>query len=107
MRATVAKKLRKVARQNAEQVFRENVVVEPKWYARKWIFKLWAWPVTQFVVAANKQDLPDAWSPEDLRIALNIDNGIKVLPCVALDKECVKTVLLELLYTILERVEEG
>ncbi len=54
MRATVAKKLRKVARQNAEQVFRENVVVEPKWYARKWIFKLWAWPVTQFVVAANK-----------------------------------------------------
>jgi len=54
MRATVAKKLRRVARQNAEQVFRENVVIEPKWYARKWVFRLWAWPVTQLVVVANK-----------------------------------------------------
>lgn len=53
MRATVAKKLRRTARLQAEKVFRENVVVEPKWYAKKWIFKLWAWPVTQFVVFAN------------------------------------------------------
>lgn len=62
---------------------------------------------TPFVVAANKQDLPDAWSPEDLRIALRIDHGVKVLPCVATDKEQVKTVLLELLYTILEGIGEG
>ncbi len=61
---------------------------------------------TPYVVAANKQDLPDAWSPEDLRIALKIDSDIKVLPCVATDKEQVKNVLLELLYSILEGMEE-
>jgi hypothetical protein len=60
---------------------------------------------TPYVVAANKQDLPDAWSPDDLRIALKIDKNIKVLPCVAVDKESVKTILLELLYSILERMQ--
>jgi len=60
---------------------------------------------TPYVVAANKQDMPDAWSPDDLRIALKIDKNIKVLPCVAVDKESVKTVLLELLYSILERMQ--
>jgi uncharacterized protein len=60
---------------------------------------------TPYVVAANKQDLPDAWSPDDLRIALRIQKDIKVLPCVARDKESVKTVLLELLYSILERMQ--
>ena len=35
---------------------------------------------TPYIVAANKQDLPDAWSPEDLRIALKIDKSVKVLP---------------------------
>ena len=59
-----------------------------------------------YVVAANKQDLPDAWSPQDLRIALSVDPAVKVVPCVATDRESVKSVLLELLYTILERSEE-
>jgi signal recognition particle receptor subunit beta len=61
---------------------------------------------TPYVVAANRQDLSDAWTPEDLRIALKIDPNIKVLPCVATDKEQVKNVLLELLYSILEGMEE-
>ena len=61
---------------------------------------------TPYVVAANKQDQDDAWSPEDLRIALRIDPQIKVLPCVATDKDSVKTVLLELLYSILELMDE-
>ncbi len=61
---------------------------------------------TPYIVAANKQDLPDAWPPEDLRIALKIDRIVKVLPCVATDKESVKNVLLELLYSILEGTEE-
>ena len=61
---------------------------------------------TPYVVAANKQDLPDAWSPDDLRIALRIDREIKVLSCVARDKESVKNVLLELLYSILEKMHE-
>jgi signal recognition particle receptor subunit beta len=61
---------------------------------------------TPYVVAANKQDLADAWSPEDLRIALKVRPQIKLLPCVATDKESVKNVLLELLYSILETVPE-
>jgi signal recognition particle receptor subunit beta len=59
-----------------------------------------------YVVAANKQDMEDAWTPEDLRIALRIPPEIKVLPCVAPDRESVKNVLLELLYAILEEIGE-
>nr|HID12270.1 GTP-binding protein [Anaerolineae bacterium] len=59
-----------------------------------------------YIVAANKQDLEDAWSPEDLRIALRIPWEVKVLPCVATDRESVKRVLLELLYSILEMMDE-
>jgi small GTP-binding protein len=61
---------------------------------------------TPYVVAANKQDQEDAWTPEDLRIALKVDSRVKLLPCVAQDKESVKNVLLELLYAILERMED-
>ncbi len=68
------------------------------------VFKSYA--TTPYVVAANKQDLPDAWSPDDLRIALKIERDIKVLSCVSHDKESVKQVLLELLYSILERMQE-
>jgi small GTP-binding protein len=60
-----------------------------------------------YVVAANKQDLDDAWQPEDLRIALRIPGDVKVLPCVATDRETVKNVLLELLYSILEAMDQG
>jgi signal recognition particle receptor subunit beta len=65
-----------------------------------------AYAPTPYVVAANKQDHPDAWEPEDLRIALRIDPRIKLLPCVAIEKESVKEVLLELLYTILESLDD-
>ena len=61
---------------------------------------------TPYVVAANKQDGEDAWPPEDLRIALQISSGVKVLPCVATDKESVKAVLLELLDSVLELMDE-
>ena len=57
-------------------------------------------------MAANKQDMEDAWPPDDLRIALKVQPGIKLLPCVAKDKESVKNVLLELLYSILETAPE-
>jgi signal recognition particle receptor subunit beta len=60
---------------------------------------------TPYVVAANKQDMRDAWDIEDLRIALRIPRHIKVLPCVATGKESVKNVLLELLYSILEEMD--
>lgn len=59
-----------------------------------------------YIVAANKQDLEDAWAPSDLRIALRIPKSIKMVPCVATDRESVKEVLLELLYSILEAMDE-
>jgi uncharacterized protein len=62
---------------------------------------------TPYVVAANKQDREDAWEPDDLRIILRLDPAIKLLPCVALNKESVKNVLLELLYSILERMDQA
>jgi uncharacterized protein len=65
-----------------------------------------AYAPTPYIVAANKQDLPDAWDVEDIRLALRLDPGIKVLPCIAHEKSSVKTVLLELLYAILEEVDK-
>lgn len=65
-----------------------------------------AYAPTPYVVAANKQDVKDAWTVEDLRIALKLDSSIKMLPCVASDRESVKKVLLELLYSILEEMEK-
>lgn len=62
---------------------------------------------TPYVVAANKQDHEDAWDPSDMRIILQLSSMVKVLPCVALDKESVKNVLLELLYSILEQLDES
>ncbi len=64
-----------------------------------------AYAPTPYVVAANKQDHPDAWATEDLRIALRIAPEIKLLPCVARDPRSVRNVLLELLYTVLEEIE--
>jgi signal recognition particle receptor subunit beta len=66
-----------------------------------------AYAPTPYVVAANKQDVPEAWSVEDLRIALKLDPSIKCLPCTATKKETVKGVLLELLGSILEEIESG
>ncbi len=61
---------------------------------------------TPFVIGANKQDDEDAWPPEDLKIALGLDQDTRVLPCVATDKESVRNVLLELLYIILEQATD-
>ena len=58
-------------------------------------------------MAANKQDDKDAWEINDVRIALRLNPQVKLLPCVAKDKEAVKKVLLELLYSILEEMETG
>ena len=66
-----------------------------------------AYAPTPYVVAANKQDVSDAWELEDMRLALRLDPKIKLLPCVARKKESVKTVLLELLYSILAEMEPG
>src|SRR5512139_2763540 len=64
-----------------------------------------AYAPTPYVVAANKQDIEDAWDIDDMRITLRLDPKVKLLPCVANDKEAVKNVLLELLYSILADME--
>ena len=64
-----------------------------------------AYAPTPYVVAANKQDHEEAWPIEDLRIALRLAPEVKLISCVATDKEQVKTVLLELLYSILAEME--
>jgi len=64
-----------------------------------------AYAPTPYIVAANKQDMDDAWAVEDLRVALRLDPEIKMLPCIATDTASVKVVLLELLYGILEEME--
>src|SRR5512133_2534257 len=66
-----------------------------------------AYAPTPYIVVANKQDLADAWSLEDIRVALRLDPAIKLLPCVAKKKSSVKTVLLELLYAILEEIDSA
>lgn len=66
-----------------------------------------AYAPTPYVVAANKQDMPDAWDLEDMRVALRLDPKVKFMPCVAQKKDSVKSVLLELLYSILAEMEGG
>jgi len=73
--------------------------------ARKILETFRAYAPTPYVVAANKQDCKDAWEIDDMRIALRLSSEIKLLECVATDKDSVKNVLLELLYSILEELE--
>ena len=60
---------------------------------------------TPYVIAANKQDLEDAWDLDDMRIALRLDENEQLVPCVAQDKESVKQVLLALLENILLEID--
>jgi small GTP-binding protein len=73
--------------------------------ARRILETFRAYAPTPYVVTANKQDLDDAWDPDDMRIALRLSPEVKLLPCIATDKESVKNALLELLYSILERMD--
>lgn len=66
-----------------------------------------AYAPTPYVVAANKQDKADAWEIEDIRNALRLDPAIKLLPCTATNRDTVKNILLELLYSILVEMENG
>jgi small GTP-binding protein len=66
-----------------------------------------AYAPTPYIVAANKQDCADAWDLDDMRVALRLAPSSKILPCVARKKSSVKTVLLELLYSILEEMDAG
>jgi small GTP-binding protein len=56
-----------------------------------------------YVIACTKQDHEEALSVHIIKDQLNIDD-VPVLPCVATNKESVRTVLLTLLREILERL---
>ncbi len=64
-----------------------------------------AYAPTPYVVAANKQDMKDAWDINDMRIALRLDPAIPLLPCVSVKKDSVKKVLIQLLTNILKEIE--
>jgi hypothetical protein len=64
-----------------------------------------AYAPTPYVVAANKQDMEDAWELEDVRHALRLDSTTRLLSCVATQRGTVKSVLLQLLYNILEEMD--
>jgi len=66
-----------------------------------------AYAPTPYVVAANKQDMKDAWDVDDMRHALRLDSKVKLVPCTATDRDSVKAILLELLYSILNEMENG
>jgi small GTP-binding protein len=66
-----------------------------------------AYAPTPYVVAANKQDMNDAWDIEDMRHVLRLDSKVKLITCVATDRDSVKAILLELLYSILSEMENG
>jgi small GTP-binding protein len=66
-----------------------------------------AYAPTPYIVAANKQDLDDAWDVEDMRIALRLDPSVKLLPCVSFEKGSVKKTLLELLQIIITELDGG
>lgn len=59
-----------------------------------------------YVIAANKQDHENAWSPDELRLALRLNPDVRIVPCVATQRETVKSVLLELLYIIMQQANE-
>ncbi|HOO96315.1 MAG TPA: ATP/GTP-binding protein [Caldisericia bacterium] len=52
------------------------------------------------IIAANKQDLPNALKPDEISTLLGIDPSIEVLPCTTTEGDSVKKVLLRLFETI-------
>ena len=65
-----------------------------------------AYASVPYVVAANYQDMPDAWDLDDLRVALRVENGVPVEPCIALDLDYVKHVILSLLYLVQQELAQ-
>ena len=59
-----------------------------------------------FVVAVTKVSAGDTSAPKRIRRALDLPDSIRVVACDARDRDSVKGVLLELLYAVLDEVEE-
>jgi uncharacterized protein len=61
---------------------------------------------TPVVVAATKQDHPQAWKPDDIRLGLGI-RDIPVLPCSVTDPHSIREVVIELLMQVHEHSASG
>jgi hypothetical protein len=59
-----------------------------------------------YVVAVNKSDEDPDGAVDHARIALGLDPSVRAVACNALERDSVKNVLLELLYAVLDDVEE-
>lgn len=59
-------------------------------------------PDTPCMLVANKQDHPDAWPAEDIRLGLGLPDSIQVVGCTATDIKDVKHAIVQLLYCILD-----
>lgn len=75
---------------------------QPKTFARaKEMMKRCKAEAIPKVIVANKQDLPDSLSPEEIRKVMNIDNSIPIIPVSLLNDEGIEQAmdaLLEILY---------
>ena len=60
-----------------------------------------------FVVGLNRADGIDEAEEQRVRDTLNLDPDIPVVPCDATDRESVKSVLLALLYAVLETLDSA
>ena len=63
-------------------------------------------PSRRYVIAANKQDDPDAWDMDVFELALRKTSDEVFIPCSAFDKESVKNVILTLLYRARDSFED-
>ncbi len=60
-----------------------------------------------FIFVANKQDLPGAAKPEDIRSELKVPEEIPIIPCIAIDSESARKTLLHLIDHLKKFCEEG
>lgn len=58
-------------------------------------------PQVPVLLVANKQDQPQAWRVEDIRMGLGIPDEIHIVPCVATQLRAVREAVLDLLYQIM------
>ncbi|MEM0445107.1 MAG: GTP-binding protein [Nitrososphaerota archaeon] len=71
-----------------------------------WEFRR-TYPDTPYVIAANKQDIEDALSAEDIRFAMNLGRDVVIVPSVAKSHESAWNVLRTLLEMIIEKHPSG
>jgi len=58
-----------------------------------------------FVVALNRSNGADELEEARVRMVLDLDNDVPVVPCDAVDRESVKAVLLALLYAVVDTLD--